>query len=160
FYVPSSALSAEFVKVNGAVNDYEYYLPLEMFAANRYGRALAGAIRPRIKSKKNQEEILLGQLIFLPRQREIEQRERIKLILEDLLGVPQSYSPPEWISDLSVPSVHNKKEEISANRLAIAELEAKNYNIQRQIDSLNEYRKLVYATGADLEEIFSQCLTE
>ncbi|MGH9961545.1 MAG: hypothetical protein ACREBC_31200, partial [Pyrinomonadaceae bacterium] len=108
----------------------------------------------------NEPDFSFGSLVILPLIPELDDRDAVNLLLEDILGLPQATLPPLWAEQLTVPglneveaAIHERKQDIA---LATSEIE----NFQAQKRDLENYRKLVYATGVELEKMFAKALIE
>jgi hypothetical protein len=131
FFVPLAALSRELVEVFGSSHDVKYNLPRDEYAINRYGKMLAGEVSLRITVPNGQIQ-QCGSMIVLPFIAELDQKEAMNLIPEDLIGRPQQSLQPDWVSE-------------------IAENEQKRGEIEK-------WKKLVSATGRELEQIFEEAV--
>lgn len=100
----------------------------------------------------------LGPIVILPDVPELETREALNLILEDLLGQPQMALPPEWAAEVSVPGIAEYQRQIEEHHQAIRELEGKIATADGLKSEREWYKKLLYATGPELEQVFCKCL--
>jgi hypothetical protein len=104
FFVPEVPLTTELTEVFGSAYNTAYRLPIEPYAINRYGKTLAGEVSLLIGADGHGYN-KFGSVTLLPVLAELEQKEAINLILEDLIGKPQQALPPEWIGQIPMPFV-------------------------------------------------------
>jgi hypothetical protein len=156
FFIPDAALSTELTDVFGPAYNTEYRLPIESYALNRYGKTLAGEVSLLVGSYGHGRKY--GSLTLLPAIAELEQKEAINLILEDLLGKPQQALPPEWISQISMPFVDGLNAEIANKHAAIEALRQEIDVNKRRRAEIEKWKKLVYTTGKELEQIFEEAV--
>ncbi len=128
------------------------------FARNRYGSFLTGEIIPHYVSKEISKQ--LGPIVLLPHIESLEQSKAVSLALEDLLGVPQTTLPPNWIKNVSIPLVPSLQEKIVEEEKIISSVTNRIAAYQSEIAKIEEYKKLLYASGKEFENIVAQCLTE
>jgi hypothetical protein len=122
FFIPEGALTHELTDVFGSPHDTKYELPADAFVINRYGKMLAGEVSLLV-APSDGHNCKYGSITVLPLIAELEQKEALNLILEELIGKPQ---------------------EIAARAQKLAEIE--------------KWKKLVYTTGRELEQIFEEAV--
>jgi hypothetical protein len=158
YYVPESCLTLELSEFFGSPSKDRYAIAIEPIAVNRYGRALAGVLKTKIqKSKRSVEEdgdyFKLGGITLLPEIRDLEPREAVNLILEDLLELPQKVLPPEWTASISVPGVKAIEAEVLELRKTIDDVEGQIDNLEQEKAELEFYKQLLFASGTQLESV-------
>jgi hypothetical protein len=99
-----------------------------------------------------------GNITVLPFIAELEQKEAMNLILEDLIGKPQQSLPPDWIGQIPVPFVDAIDSEIAQKNSAIAALQREIAAKELERTEIAKWKKLVYATGRELENIFQEAM--
>jgi hypothetical protein len=156
FFISEASLTTELTDVFGPTYNTKYNLPIESYAINRYGKTLAGEVSLFISSDGHGYKF--GSVMLLPFIAELEQREAINLILEDLIGKPQQALPPEWVSQIPMPFVETLNAEITHNHSAIESLRQEISAAEQRRAEIEKWKKLVYATGKELEQIFEQAV--
>jgi hypothetical protein len=159
FFVPQSALTYELTNVFGSTHNTKYQLPADAFAINRYGKMLAGEVSLLTTSSGNPIQ-KFGSITVLPFIEELEQKEALNLILEDLLGKPQQYLPPDWVHQIPMPFVDEIDADIDQKKEAIESLRKEIAGSEKKRAEIEKWKKLVYATGGQLEEIFEEAVTK
>ena len=157
FFMPNYAFTQELMAVFGSPYDTKYELPADVYAINRYGRMLAGemSLLITLSNGSNQEA---GSIIVLPLIAELEQKEAMNLILEDLIGKPQQSLPPDWIGEISMPFFDAINGEIAQKNAAIESLRKEIAASEQKRAEIEKWRKLVYANGQELEQIFEEAV--
>lgn len=157
FFVPDEPLTHELTEVFGSEYDTGYKLVADAYAVNRYGRMLAGEV-PLLVSFSNNQNRKFGSIIVLPFIAELEQKEAMNLILEDLLGKPQQLLPPDWVDQIPMPFVEAINGEIVKKKAAIESLQREIAAKEQKRAEIEKWKKLVYATGHELEQIFEEAV--
>jgi hypothetical protein len=159
FFIPEAALSNELTQVFGSPTRVKYDLPVNTYAINRYGKMLAGEVRLTITSRiENTTSHQLGSIIVIPFIPELEQKEAINLILEDLIGKAQRSLPPEWLDQIAMPFVDSIDAAIVKKKAAIELLRREIVAGEQQRGEIEKWKKLVYTTGHELEQIFEEAI--
>jgi hypothetical protein len=156
FFIPQNTISHELTEVFGSTFDTEYRLPFDAFAVNRYGRALAGEVS--LLTSSNGHNAKWGNIIVLPFIAELDQKEAINLVLEDLIGKPQQSLPPDWIREIPMPFVDAIDAEIAQKNGAIKALQREIAAKEQELAEIAKWKKLVYATGHELEKVFEESM--
>jgi len=159
FFVPNACLTHELTNILGHPNNRTYLVKIESIVSNRYAKCLAGTIQPRVIGKDG-SEVSLGKITLLPRIARLEQKERLNIILDGELGLPQTTLPPDWIRSISLPGQSDIGREIAVKLKTIETLESEIESLEARLKDREEYKKLLYASGVELEQIFSRCLRE
>lgn len=173
FYVSTSCLSQQLTEFYGATHEVKYGVPLSSFVVNRYGKTIAGSIHIEITSKQRKSsgyesydyypdkpDHVTGEIVLLPLIEKLDHKEAVRLVLEDLIGSPMGYAPPSWVDSIVVPHIAEIEIEIKENENQIAVISGEIGKLANRLESLNNYRKLLYSSGFDLEEIVKKCLEE
>ncbi len=158
YFVSENSLTSELVEIFGPPNLITYTFNLDPYAVNRYARMLAGRVTLKLSNHTTGESRELGDLIALPHIEELEAREAVNLVLEDLLSLPQVALPPEWVASVVMPIVPEIEAAIAKKRAAISKIEIQISEGESQKRELEQFKRLLYATGSDLENIFAACL--
>ena len=158
FFIPDNALTYELTRVFGPHYENQYLLPCEHFVVNRYGKMLAGEVPLLVTSGGHNN--IYGSITLLPFIEELEQKQVINLILEDLLGEPQQSMPPAWIDQIPMPFVDAIKADIAKQYSAIESLRKEIASAEQGRDKIEKWKKLVYATGRELEEIVEEAFIQ
>ena len=156
FFIAQGALSHELTEVFGSTFDTEYRLPFDPFAVNRYGKTLAGEVS--LWTSTGDRNSKWGNITVLPFIAELEQKEAMKLILEDLIGKPQQSLPPHWVDQIPMPFVNAINAEIAQKNGAIETLQREIAAKEQERAEIEKWKKLVYATGRELEQIFEDAI--
>jgi hypothetical protein len=101
-----------------------------------------------------------GFFILLPNIEDLDVRQKVNLVLEDLLGKPQETLPPAWAENLPMPRINEIQAEIDAKRQLIEDFEAEIREQQKKKAEIEQFKKLLYGDGKELEEIFAFCLEQ
>ncbi len=156
----------EYYSDSGLEEEPKFTWSQKIYIKNRYGKPLAfsctlGAYYPKstggvLHYSKVPDE-MLGEITLLPMISNINEREAVKIILEELIEEPQKTLPPTWAEKIPVPGVREKAKEV---KRITEDINRKNKNIEdinAEIEKLNEYKKLIYSSGKELEEIVGNC---
>lgn len=166
-------MSQQLTEFYGATHEVKYGVPLSSFVVNRYGKTIAGSIHIEITSKQRKSsgyesydyypdkpDHVTGEIVLLPLIEKLDHKEAVRLVLEDLIGSPMGYAPPSWVDSIVVPHIAEIEIEIKENENQIAVISGEIGKLANRLESLNNYRKLLYSSGFDLEEIVKKCLEE
>jgi hypothetical protein len=123
------------------------------YARNRYGGMLSGTWFIQIQTGQPS-----GRCVMLPLIEELDQHEAVNLVLEDLLHLPQTVLPPDWLADVPMPIVSDIDIAIAERRATITSLETEIGEHQSIKAALEQWKKLVYASSFELENIFAEAL--
>jgi len=150
-----------------------YVLPkMRVIAENRYTRPIAIALWYELYQFKNETELkgaiasasafyyyesrrvqTSGEIILLPPPTEIDSREAINILLEDLWGIQQKTPPPEGIDKILLPGEDSLKQQIKEKLDKVGELNAEISDLEKQVEEKAQFKRLVYETGDPLENI-------
>ena len=140
-----------------ACNSYQSELQISEspLIRNRYEQSLATSLTLR---HGNNPRKTYGTFTLLPCIRQLEEREAVNLLLEDLLGLPQESLPPPWAENVLMPLTPEIQAKIDGKRVRIEALEAEIAEHQSEKGEIEKFKKLLYGDGKELEDIFSLCL--
>ena len=174
FDLPPECVTNELVNFVGNPNTM-YRFPRKMLLRNRYGKMLSGIYNIAIYYKKKithpystrvtygygqEPDKVFGEIILLPFIQELDYREALNLVLEDLLGEPQIPLPPAWVTKVKMPFIEDFDSKIAVKESEIEDIQKEIDNLQKQKEEIEAFKKLIYSDGADLEEVFRKCLQE
>jgi hypothetical protein len=175
FFIPNDCLSDELTNFYGPTNTTRYRIPCIPILENRNGDVLAGRYHiegcyGRTKSGgysgsffteyPKDPDFLTGDIILLPRTAGLDNRKAVSLILQEITGIPQQTLSPEWADKLIIPRVPDLLVQIERKRHQIRSLETEIAELNQEVDNLNEYKRLLYSTGTELENIVERCFKE
>lgn len=173
FFIPSGCLSNEFTNLAGKFST-KYKLPQKFFLKNRYGKMLSGlhtieayyqkTTEPPYGSSYNyyseKPDKVFGQIVLIPLIKELNDKEALNLLLEDLLGKSPKSLAPAWVDDVSMPLVDQFDSEIKSFSDSVIDINKHIKSIENKKKEILSYKKLLYADGNELENIFRKCLNE
>lgn len=173
FFVPRSCLTKELTNFYGPIHDSRYSFPILSFVENRYERTIAGAVHIEITRKQRKSsgydsydhypdspDHVSGEIVFLPLIEKLDHKEAVRLVLEDLIGSSMGYAPPNWVDSITVPYIAEIETEIKVKQDQIDVISRDIRNLENRREAINGYRKLLYSSGFDLEEIVKICFEE
>ena len=173
FFIPNGCLSRELTKFFGSTHNTKYAVPLSSFVENRYQKTIAGTLHIEVTNKETKSDgyssydhysdtpnEVTGEIILLPLIEKLDHKEAIRLVLEDLTGVTLGYEPPSWVDSIVVPHISEIESEIQNKEKEIDLISSDIGKLENRRESLNNYRKLIYSSGFDLEEIVKICFEE
>lgn len=152
----------------------KYYVKPEMqiIAENRYKRPIAIILRYNLyqftsdskleqaiasvqayKSYDKKRVFLSGGIVLLPPPTEIDSREAINVLLEDLWGIQQKTPPPEGIDKILLPGEAEIKQGIKEELDKIGQLRTKISGLEARNKEITQFKQLLYETGDPLENI-------
>ena len=125
---------------------------------NRYGGMLFGTVEIQQRDKNTTES---PSVIYLFARRDgQEDKHVIRVMLEEMFSIPQETTPPAWSDSVPVPLLVGIQAEIGKTKANIESLQSDMVQLEKKKQELNEYKKLLYADGKELEEIFARCLRD
>ena len=157
FFIPEGALTQELTDVFGGTYRTKYKLPPDAFVINRYGKMLAGELSLLVATTDG-HNCKYGSITVLPLIAELEQKEAMNLILEDLIGKPQQSLPPDWVDQIPMPFADAINAEIAQKNAAIESLRQEIAARAQKLAEIEKWKKLVYTTGRELEQIFEEAV--
>ncbi len=173
FVIPTRYLTRELENFYGSSHSTRYSVPCSPFVQNRYGKTIAGICHIEVtKGQKKspgystyehypkKPDVVTGRVVLLPLIERLDHKEAVRIVLEDITGVSLDFAPPSWVDDVDVPHVLEIENEIKEKEQQIDSISAEIGKLQNRKASLHEYRKLLYSSGFDLEEIVKRCFEE
>lgn len=157
-YIPSSGLHRELTNYYGSTHNTQYKVPLSPFLVNRYDKVLAGSFRIVVRQDTAESDVVTGEVVLLPLIQNFDPKQAVALVLEDLVGSTVRDEDPDWVDAISVPGVEKIQEDIRQYRKSIAETFNEIEHLDTQRRALEEYKRLLFATGADLEKSLAKAL--
>jgi hypothetical protein len=167
-YIPQNALSRELTAYVGDTFSHRYRLPINNFIENRYSRTLSGEIHfevtRQLKTEYRQSyypenpDNVFGQIVLLPLLEDIEYKQAVNALLEDLIGKPQITLPPDWTETIKIPLVEDIDIQLNDEVKKMGDIQDKIGLLETKKNEINSFKKLIYSDGADLENIFKTCL--
>ncbi|HVO84971.1 MAG TPA: hypothetical protein VMU60_11155 [Syntrophobacteria bacterium] len=150
-----------------------YKVHFEPLIENRYDKALAVRFHYEVSqpesaktdySQKTTEEekprLVSGSFAVLPLLSNLEDREAITVLLQDLTGAPQESEPPGWAQNIPMPGIARLDKEIQVNRTKIKYMKRVIGNLENSKTELEQYKKILYTSGSELERTFDLFATK
>lgn len=116
-------------------------------ARNSYGKCI---------SKRIEDKYGEGYIDLIPSDEHHTYSEFVKNTLQNVFDIESNVegrAPPAWLSEYSLPNEDNIEDRIQEKRKEIEELE-------EELDSLTKFKKLLYETSTNLEEVTRESLRE
>jgi hypothetical protein len=139
----------------------ELAVAVEKICTNSYGNALVFSVAHGVRRipddyyarqvSRKQLEALSNPIYFLP-ESELSEEETLEFVLRDLCGVDVSAPEPEWVREFVAPGQEKVDRELVEVKNHIAELIEEHDRKVEERDEVREPLKLLYETGAALEE--------
>ena len=159
YFIPQASLTTELTQVCGGTHICRYKNNIEPLAVSRYDRLLAFSMTFDIFAVKDDIYIqTLGKMTFLPVIGGLEERDAVRIVLEELLGVAQITLPPAWVDTVPIPLATDVQKEIDDKETQIATLNNSIAELENEKQKIEKYKTLLYASGHELEDIFADCL--
>lgn len=172
-FIPQNCLSRKVTEYFGSTYNTKYEIPCTPFVMNRYGKTLAGSYKIEVyeqvtkqnaysshKIHPKEPQIVTGEIILLPLLKSVEAEEAVSLVLKDLTGIAPRAEIPHWAENLTVPQIAEIKTEIANRREGIGALFDEIQELEARRRTLEDYKKLLYASGPELEQIVKRCFEE
>jgi len=169
--IPGSCLSNEITNFYGSTHNTKYKVPLEPYLENRYGRVLAGQFYVEVRKERQKSnewnswteypkeaDETTGHIILLPLIDKMSPEEALAVILHEEVGYSVKSSEPDWVKNIEMPFVAEHINQISAAETEIAQQKGIIENIGAKISEINSFRRLLYATGFELEDVVKESL--
>lgn len=174
FYFTGMRYTREFADICGADHENRYLFPVERWATNRENRVLAGKYSchqfPRKHSAghyggghyyyDDKPDEIFGSMVCLPLVPAVDSREAVNLVLEGVLGLPQTTVPPAWVIQLELPGVPALQAQVRQNVEKIESIRGQIEALQDQITDIEDYKKILYGSGPELETVFRRALEQ
>lgn len=170
-FIPNNCLSRELTNYYGSTHDTRYKISFLPFLTNRYEKILAGTCRVEVrhqitksagyssyKTYPTEPDTVTGELVLLPLLPKFDPKQAVALVLEDLIGSPVRAESPDWAEAIIVPGVERIAHEIGSRRKKIGEIFSEIEQLDKQRRELEDFKRLLFATGGDLEDVLSRAL--
>lgn len=168
--IPRTSLSNELVQFYGPKAKYE--IPKCPYLENRYGRMLAGECCIFVLNKKTthtaygipydsfneQPDFITGPIVFLPLIEGTTKEEALLEILKEEIGYSLKSPAPDWAEKVEMPGVATLCEQVNEAEKNIENENERIKKLSARIGDLNAYRRLLYATGNELEDVVRKSL--
>jgi hypothetical protein len=166
-FIPHSCLSSALTDFYGSTYQTRYEIPEQPLVTNRYNKIIAGVYRVEVYRERTkyprygssyreyptEPDAVTGEIILLPRIPSLDRKDAVCLVLEELTGLVQNSVPPDWVQTINVPGVIELDGEISAMLDTITQVRNQIRVLEQNKESLERFKKLLYSTGHELEEI-------
>lgn len=160
FYItiPNKCLTTDLTRFFGSTYNTKYNVKLASYLESRHGRQLAGESVVEITNKRQgsyhkDPDFISGDIIFLPLIDGVTSEEALLDILSEEIGYSQKSPIPEWALSINIPAENDLKEKIKSSRKIVTDEEKVIEALQKEVDSLADYRKLFYSSGSELEGV-------
>lgn len=167
FYIsiPRSCLSRELTNFFGPTHKTDYKIPLEPYLENRYSRVLAGQCQIEVRNGRDkgygstskaypdEPDHVTGTIKILPLIDGVSPEEALVDILQEEVGYTFTSPPPEWTQKIELPSMPEIQEQITNSQTIIADERKKIAKFMHEINELTSFRRLLYSSGTELEDI-------
>jgi len=173
FFVPKSCLTNQITGFFGSLNETRYFLPMSSFVENRYAKTIAGSVNIEVTRKQRKSnnfnsydyypdvpDLVTGEIVLLPLIEKLDHKEAVRLVLEDVIGRSLGYAPPSWVESIAVPHIAEIETEIKEKQNQIDVISGEIGKLEISRGFINNYRKLLFSSGFDLEEIVKRCFEE
>lgn len=97
--------------------------------------------------------LVSGSIVLLPMTTEVNSREAVNLLLEDLCQIQQVTPAPKEVDCILMPNEDSLKREIDERRDSIQGLFDEIERLERRKEELARFKQLLYETGKPLEDI-------
>ena len=167
FTVPYNCLSDEVTNFYGSTHNTRYHIPLEPYLENRYGRVLAGQCQIEVKNKRQRAsrwgetyleypdspDVVSGSIVLLPLIDGVLAEEALSDTLREEIGYSAASLEPDWAREIKMPFVDDLETSIAQARTVIVTEENKISELSIRINEITSYRRLLYGTGQELEDV-------
>jgi len=150
-----------------------YKVHFEPLIENRYDKALAVRFHyeisqpepvktdyPQKTTEEEKPRLVSGYFTVLPLLSDLEDREAINVLLQDLKGAPQESEPPGWAKIIAMPGIAKLDKEIQVNKNKIKYMKKVIRNLENSKAELDQYKKILYTSGSELERTFDLFATK
>jgi hypothetical protein len=165
--VPNNCLSRELTNFYGPTYNTNYNVPFEPYIENRYSRVLAGQLLIEVRNERrsvdiwgngskeypNEPDHVTGSIVVLPLIDGVSPEEALLDILKEEIGYSFKSAAPDWAQEIELPFVSELQDQIVSAQTTIANEEQKISRIGEEIDKLIAFRRLLYSSGTELEDI-------
>ncbi|AJP57879.1 hypothetical protein UC34_14660 [Pandoraea vervacti] len=130
----------------------------EWYARNRAGGILAARIFAYARNRNGDQHQFPGSMTVLPHFPGDEPHDVVSTALADILGKPQSEGVPEWLTAIPMQAVAPIDQRLLTLRQEIAALEQQVNEQLAEKARLERYKRLLYVSSFELEDLVAECL--
>ena len=171
-FIASNWVGDKITQVYGPTYQTNYIITSLPIILNRYGQIMASSYEIQIRYPQNKvplrrgytysekPNLVSGEIILLPRILGLDNRKAVNLILEEITGNPQQTLSPPWADEIILPGASLLIGQIDEKSQQIRCLETDIVKLNEKIDNLNEYKRVLYASGSELENIVERCFKD
>ena len=171
-FIPKNCLSRELTDYYGSTYNTKYKLPLRPLLTNRYDKVLSGTCRIEVRRKRiksggystcetyqTDPDKVSGEIVLLPLLSDFDPKQAVALVLEELMGSTVRAEAPDWTDSINVPGVEDISMDIVTRRKGISDLFSEIEELDAKRRELLDFKRLLFASGTDLEEVVDRSLT-
>ena len=170
--IPHGCLSDEITNFYGSKYHTQYKVPLEPYLENRYGRILSGHFHVEVRKEREHSndfgaswtsypespDIKTGIIVLLPLIDRVSPEEALAEIIQEEVGHSLKLPEPDWAQNIKMPGVPELVHQVMESKKRIGEENMKVDSLEQQISDICSFRRLLFGTGNDLEEIVKRSL--
>jgi hypothetical protein len=170
--IPHGCVSDELTDFYGSTHSTRYNVPLIGYLENRYGRVLAGHFHVEVRQPRTQSndwgdtrtnyskdaDFTTGKVVLLPLISKVTPEEALGNILREEIGLTLESPEPDWAKNIELPGVPELMLQIAEVKSSIEHEARAARDLETQVSSLRLYRRLLYASGSELEMIVGKSL--
>lgn len=145
--------------LTGGIPGIQISFGSEWYARNRAGGILAASFFAYTETRNGDQHQFPGSITVLPHFPGDEPHDVVSTALVDILGKPQSEGAPEWLHSIPMQAVTPIDERLSTLRQEIAELEQLVNEQLTEKARLERYKRLLYVSSFELENLVAECLS-
>jgi hypothetical protein len=169
FYIsiPQNCLTSELTDFYGSPIGTRYNIPFTPYVENRYSRALAGQCLIEVRKERitrdgmdrrrtlyaDEPDHVTGTIVALPLIDGVSPEEALLDILKEEVGYSLKSPAPDWAQEIELPLVSEFQKQVVSAQAKVEKEEQNISNILEKIDNLTAFRRLLYSTGTELEDI-------
>lgn len=112
-----------------------------------------------IKTSIGAPGTIIGQVVFLPELPNLSEEENIRFVLEDIGWIPNS-EIPTWAKDIGTERINSCKKQILEIQNQLQMLNQDLTQVSFELERLHSYKRMLVASGTELEMIFRKCLED
>jgi hypothetical protein len=165
--IPKGCLTDELTNFYGSTYQTRYEVPLQAYLENRYSRVLAGQCLIEVRKERrrgdgwgnvhneypNEPDHVTGTIVVLPLIDGVSPEEALLDILKEEVGYSLKSPAPDWAQEIELPFVSELQDQIVSAQATIAKEEQDISTIVEKIDNLTAFRRLLYSSGTELEDV-------
>jgi len=165
--VPNDCLSSGLTDFYGSTFKTKYNIPFNPYIENRYSRVLAGECLIEVRNERNkgdgwgnvrkeypeEPDHVTGTIVVLPLVEGVSPEEALLDILKEEVGYSLKSPVPDWAQEIELPFVSELQDQIVSAQVTIVKEEQNISKIVEKIDNLTAFRRLLYSSGTELEDV-------